>query len=229
MTATAADHAPATASGSHPGDAADGGPGLRAGALRNRARRRRRERQPSAGRRRRRGRSRPRRPHSPTHSWTDSPGGSYGNNLSTSLTSAPLDLSAAVGVELSFWHRYATEAGYDYCHVEVSADNGATWTEIATYDGTNTTWTRQTFTRARARRRDPGAGALPADDGREHRRRRLVRGRHPDARGDSAGARRCPSSTASKPPTCPAGRASRRSGRARQRGAASILSFSPAE
>ncbi|MEO8195644.1 MAG: M14 family zinc carboxypeptidase [Thermoanaerobaculia bacterium] len=83
--------------------------------------------------------------HSPTHSWTDSPAGSYGNNVNSSLTSSAIDLAQALGVELSFWQRYATEAGYDFCHVEVSADNGTTWTEIATFDGTNTTWTKQTY------------------------------------------------------------------------------------
>jgi len=83
--------------------------------------------------------------HTPTHAWTDSPAGSYGNNVNSSLTSSAIDLSSAVGVELSFWQRYATEPGYDFCHVEISADNGATWTEIATFDGTNTTWTRQSF------------------------------------------------------------------------------------
>ena len=84
--------------------------------------------------------------HTPTHSWTDSPAGSYGNNVNTALTSAAIDLSLAVGVRLSFWQRYATEPGYDFCHVEVSADNGAQWTEIATFDGSDTVWTRQTYT-----------------------------------------------------------------------------------
>ena len=83
--------------------------------------------------------------HSPTHSWTDSPGGNYLDNVNTAVTSPAIDLSAAVGVELSFWQRYVTEATYDYCHVEVSADNGATWTELAAYDGTQTAWTRAVF------------------------------------------------------------------------------------
>lgn len=83
--------------------------------------------------------------HSPTHSWTDSPAGNYLDNVNTAVTSPAIDLSAAVGVELSFWQRYVTEATYDYCHVEVSADNGATWTELAAYDGTQTTWTRAVF------------------------------------------------------------------------------------
>ena len=83
--------------------------------------------------------------HSPTHSWTDSPAGQYGNNVNTSLTSAIVDLSGVTGVELSFWHRYATEASFDFCHVEVSANGGSTWTEIATYDGSQTAFQQQTF------------------------------------------------------------------------------------
>lgn len=78
--------------------------------------------------------------HSPTHSWTDSPGGNYGNDTDRSLTSPPVDLSGATGVELDFWHRYATEATYDFCHVEVSVDGGASWQEVATFDGTQASW-----------------------------------------------------------------------------------------
>ncbi|HSM50040.1 MAG TPA: M14 family zinc carboxypeptidase, partial [Thermoanaerobaculia bacterium] len=81
--------------------------------------------------------------HSPTHSWTDSPGGNYVNYADTSLTSPVLDLSAAVGVELSFWHRYVTESGYDYCRVEVST--GGIWTEVARYHGTQTAWQQVTL------------------------------------------------------------------------------------
>ncbi|MCZ7652110.1 MAG: M14 family zinc carboxypeptidase [Thermoanaerobaculia bacterium] len=82
--------------------------------------------------------------HSPTHSWTDSPGGNYGNNVDTSLTSPVLDLTGAAGVELSFWHRYVTESDYDYCHVEVSTD-GVTWDEVVAYDGSQTTWQEVTL------------------------------------------------------------------------------------
>ena len=83
--------------------------------------------------------------HSPTHSWTDSPGGNYGNSVDTSLTSALLDLTGATDTVLSFWHRYVTEAGWDYCHVEVSANGGSTWTEVAIYDGSQTTWQQVTI------------------------------------------------------------------------------------
>ncbi len=43
---------------------------------------------------------------SPTHSWTDSPLGNYGNYLNTSLTSQTFDLSTSTGVTLDFWHKY---------------------------------------------------------------------------------------------------------------------------
>ena len=78
--------------------------------------------------------------HSPSHSWTDSPSGSYGNNANTSLTSPALDLSAATDSQIVFWQRYQTEAGYDFCHVEVSANGGATWTEITSYNGSQVAW-----------------------------------------------------------------------------------------
>ncbi len=85
--------------------------------------------------------------HSPSHSWTDSPGAGvvYGNNVDTSLVSAIQDLSQASGVHVSFWQRYETEPTFDFCHVEVSGDGGATWTELASYDGTQSTWTQVTL------------------------------------------------------------------------------------
>ena len=78
--------------------------------------------------------------HSPTHSWTDSPGGNYGNYWDYSLTSPVFDLSDYQGLTLSFWHRYDLEDGYDYGYVEYSINGGA-WTPAATYNGENeTTW-----------------------------------------------------------------------------------------
>ena len=73
--------------------------------------------------------------HSPTHSWTDSPGGNYGNNRNTSLTSAVMDLSTYTGVTLDFWHIYDTEPGWDFCYVEYSTNGGSTWTTAASYSG----------------------------------------------------------------------------------------------
>jgi hypothetical protein len=79
-------------------------------------------------------------------SFTDSPGGNYGNNINTSMTlSAAINVSSNPVVYLSFWHRYATEAGYDFCYVEVSSNNGATWQQVKSYNGNMTSWTQQTF------------------------------------------------------------------------------------
>jgi len=69
--------------------------------------------------------------HSPSNSYTDSPSGSYGNYRNTWIELAtPIDFSAAAAADLTFWHRYATEEDYDFCYVEVSDDNGATWNQV---------------------------------------------------------------------------------------------------
>ncbi len=69
--------------------------------------------------------------HSPSNSYTDSPSGDYGNYRDTWIELAtPIDFSAATAADLSFWHRYSTEEDYDYCYVEVSDDNGATWHQV---------------------------------------------------------------------------------------------------
>ncbi|MCI0644033.1 MAG: PKD domain-containing protein [Chloroflexi bacterium] len=78
--------------------------------------------------------------HSPTHSWTDSPGGPYSNNRNVSLTSPVLDMTGQQGLLLKFWQICDTEAGYDYCHVELSDDGGTNWTTIASYDGNSSQW-----------------------------------------------------------------------------------------
>lgn len=78
--------------------------------------------------------------HSPTHSWTDSPGGDYGNGRNISLTSPIIDLTGFSDVHLDFWQNCDTEAGYDYCHVEISNNNGISWSEIGTFDGAHAQW-----------------------------------------------------------------------------------------
>lgn len=75
---------------------------------------------------------------SPTHSWTDSPGGDYDDNRNVSLTSPMVDLTGMTGATLEFAHIYDLESGYDYGYVEVSDDGGASWETVATYNGTHT-------------------------------------------------------------------------------------------
>jgi hypothetical protein len=78
---------------------------------------------------------------SPTHSWTDSPGGVYGNYWDFSLTSPALDFLDIAGVTLEFSHIYDLESGYDYAYVETSVDGGATWSTAASFNGLgHTNW-----------------------------------------------------------------------------------------
>ena len=59
--------------------------------------------------------------------------------------SAPVNITSYPVVFLSFWHKYNTEAGYDYCNVEVSSDNGSTWQKISSYNGVQSGWTQEIF------------------------------------------------------------------------------------
>ncbi|MFP4474496.1 MAG: PKD domain-containing protein [Desulfatibacillaceae bacterium] len=77
---------------------------------------------------------------SPTHAWTDSPGGNYDNGANNSLVLAAQDLSEARDAILTFQHRYDMESGYDQCHVEISVNDGA-WQLLASYSGTVSAWT----------------------------------------------------------------------------------------
>ncbi|HRI84815.1 MAG TPA: M14 family zinc carboxypeptidase [Ignavibacteria bacterium] len=82
--------------------------------------------------------------HTPNNSFTDSPSGNYSNNTNNSMTlNIPVDISSVPVTFLNFWHRYNTEAGYDFCYVEVSSNNGSSWQTVKSYNGVMTTWTEQ--------------------------------------------------------------------------------------
>lgn len=66
--------------------------------------------------------------------WQDSPGGPYAANVDASLTTQPFSLDGLQGARLRFDAKYATEANFDWCAVEVSAD-GKTWKEVARFTG----------------------------------------------------------------------------------------------
>ncbi|MFK7887419.1 MAG: M14 family zinc carboxypeptidase [Gammaproteobacteria bacterium] len=78
-------------------------------------------------------------------SYTDSPDGEYGNNVSASLISPPLDLSQVGTISLDFASRCDTEATYDFCYVEVSSD-GANWTQLDRFDGFANSFSNQSYT-----------------------------------------------------------------------------------
>lgn len=84
---------------------------------------------------------------SPTHSWTDSPGGNHGDNLDISLTSPVFDLSEKQGTTLSFSHIYDLESGFDIGSVEVTPD-GSTWTSVVGYslENQNLVWMDEVLT-----------------------------------------------------------------------------------
>ena len=67
--------------------------------------------------------------YSGTTSWTDSPGSSYGNSLSTSLRIS-INLGAAVMPVLSFRHIYSVQQNADWIFVEVSSNAGVSWRQV---------------------------------------------------------------------------------------------------
>ena len=71
---------------------------------------------------------------SPSHSWTDSPTGNYGNNINVVLTSDDIAVAGSHKAELVFNQYCDTESGYDYGIVEINFDN-AQWQEIHRCDG----------------------------------------------------------------------------------------------
>lgn len=81
---------------------------------------------------------------SASHSITESPSGSYGNNLETSATLYSFSLLNAESATLSFWTRYALETGYDYTWLEVST-NGTTWTELDEFNGNQSYWEQKEY------------------------------------------------------------------------------------
>jgi hypothetical protein len=66
--------------------------------------------------------------HSAPSSFTDSPGGDHGNNITSSLIlNDTIDLTNALSANLNFWARWELETGYDYVQVQASNDFGANW------------------------------------------------------------------------------------------------------
>lgn len=82
--------------------------------------------------------------HSPTHSVTDSRAGNYGNNVNSYIQVVNgINLTSYNRASLSWWERYSTESGWDWCYPEYSLNGGA-WTSLVTrYSGTQTAWTQR--------------------------------------------------------------------------------------
>jgi hypothetical protein len=70
---------------------------------------------------------------SPTHAWTDSPGGQYNDSSSISLISPDISVSDVSSVEISYMSLCDTEAGYDFGYFEIQFNNEP-WQEISRCD-----------------------------------------------------------------------------------------------
>ncbi|NQY04753.1 MAG: immune inhibitor A, partial [Flavobacteriaceae bacterium] len=102
--------------------------------------------------------------YSSTSSITDSPNTIYGNNQDKSIDLVNnLDLTNAIAANLTFYAKWEVETNWDYVQVEVSTNNGVTWTPqcgnytnegVANqtgaeneplYDGTQNTWIQESI------------------------------------------------------------------------------------
>ncbi|HEX9250802.1 MAG TPA: M14 family zinc carboxypeptidase, partial [Ignavibacteriaceae bacterium] len=70
--------------------------------------------------------------HSSPTSFTDSKTGNYLSNATVTMTlKNAIDLSANAHPRLNFWTKYDIESGWDYGQVEVSTNNGTTFTPLS--------------------------------------------------------------------------------------------------
>jgi hypothetical protein len=87
---------------------------------------------------------------SPTHSWADSPAGSYADNVDSWLQSPVINLTNKTDVGVSGFFMYALEAGFDYAYLEYSTDGGTTYnaTPLATFNGVEANWVQTSVSAA---------------------------------------------------------------------------------
>ncbi|MEW5804238.1 MAG: S8 family serine peptidase [bacterium] len=84
--------------------------------------------------------------HSPTHAWSDSPGGNYVDNTDASIYTNNINLTAASGnVQLGYWAKLDLEEDFDFLYIEFSGDGGATWTTESRLTG-HSDWTLYNIT-----------------------------------------------------------------------------------
>lgn len=85
------------------------------------------------------------RPSSGLRSWSDSPGGSYANNLNIELKSGRVSFNQGMVVPpgmsyaLGFRANYDLESGYDYLYYDYSPD-GTNWTNLGRVTGASGGW-----------------------------------------------------------------------------------------
>lgn len=93
--------------------------------------------------------------------FTDSKNGNYANTATVTMTlTDPINLSSYTSPKLSFWTKFDIENNWDYGQIEISTNNGSTWTPLAgnytnlgtgsfqpngqpLYDGTQFSWVKE--------------------------------------------------------------------------------------
>jgi len=79
---------------------------------------------------------------SPTHSFK----GSCLSNTVSQMVSIPLNVSAYPAVYLSFYQKYALESGFDYGFIDVSSNNGTSWSRLGSFNGVDSSsWKLQSY------------------------------------------------------------------------------------
>lgn len=82
--------------------------------------------------------------HSAGHSITDSRSGNYANSVNRYIRMLNgVNLTPYSTAVLSWWERYATEDGYDFCYPEYSLDGSNWYVLLPQYSGSNTTWSKR--------------------------------------------------------------------------------------
>ena len=81
-------------------------------------------------------------PHSGNYCWTDSPDTNYLESANTALEMY-INLSGSKNPVLSFWNRFSIEENNDYVVIEVSTDDGQTWTGLGRFTGTEIEWNQE--------------------------------------------------------------------------------------
>ena len=83
--------------------------------------------------------------HTPTHAWSDSPGGLYQQDAVGAILSPQIDLRQAKRPLLTFWHRHEFASdGFDRGRLRISTDEGNTLTQLLSFTGSSGGWQQVT-------------------------------------------------------------------------------------
>jgi hypothetical protein len=80
--------------------------------------------------------------HSAPSAWRSNPVEPYLPSANSALTTF-VNLDSSSAPVLTFWHRYAFQAGADYGRVEVSTNGGTNWTQLLRVTGVDDQWNQE--------------------------------------------------------------------------------------